>query len=45
MQTIKRGINEMEEYYLAADTLERVRGGFEKSYSAAAVRKALGFDR
>ena len=43
-QVIENGIDEMEEYYLAADTLERVRKGQEKVYSAASVRKDLGLD-
>jgi RHH-type rel operon transcriptional repressor/antitoxin RelB len=43
-QVIENGIDEMEEYYLAADTLERVRKGQEKVYPAASVRKDLGLD-
>jgi RHH-type rel operon transcriptional repressor/antitoxin RelB len=34
----------MEDYYLAIDTLERVRKGQEKVHSAAAVRNELGLD-
>jgi len=34
----------MENYYLAADTLKRVRKGQEKVHSAARVRKDLGLD-
>ena len=41
-EVIERGIEEMEDYYLAADVLERVRKGEEKVYSAAQVRKDLG---
>lgn len=41
---IEKGIEEMEDYYLAADVLERVRKGEEKVYSAANVRKDLGLD-
>lgn len=41
-QIIERGISDMEDYYLAADTLERVRKGQEKVHSAASVRKDLG---
>lgn len=41
---IEQGIEEMEDYYLAADVLERVRKGEEKVYSAANVRKDLGLD-
>lgn len=43
-QIIENGIAEMEEYYLAADTLERVRKGREKVYASASVRKDLGLD-
>jgi RHH-type rel operon transcriptional repressor/antitoxin RelB len=43
-QLIESGISELEDYYLAADTLERVRKGQEKVYSAAAVRNDLGLD-
>jgi RHH-type rel operon transcriptional repressor/antitoxin RelB len=44
-QIIESGIGEMEDYYLAADTLERVRMGQEKVYSADAIREDLGLDR
>jgi len=43
-RVIEDGIAEMEEYYLAADTLERVRRGEEKTFSAASVRKDLGLN-
>ncbi len=43
-QIIENGIAEMEDYYLASDTLERVRKGQEKAYSASSVRKDLGLD-
>lgn len=43
-QIIESGIPEMEDYYLAADTLERVRKGQEKVFSAASVRNSLGLD-
>jgi len=43
-EMIEGGIGEMEEYYLAADTLKRVRKGQEKVHSAASVRKDLGLD-
>lgn len=41
-EIIERGIEEMEDYYLAAEVLERVRKGEEQVHSAAAVRKDLG---
>ncbi len=43
-EIIERGIEEMEDYYLAADVLEGVRKGQEQVYSAADVRKDLGLD-
>ena len=43
-EIIEGGISEMEEYYLAAETLARVRKGQERVYSAASVRKDLGLD-
>ncbi len=41
---IEQGIEEMEDYYLAADVLERVRKGQESVHSAADVRRDLGLD-
>jgi RHH-type rel operon transcriptional repressor/antitoxin RelB len=43
-QIIESGISEMEDYYLAADTLERVRRGQEKVCGADSVREDLGLD-
>ena len=43
-EIIERGIEELEDYYLAADVLERVRKGQEQVHSSAAVRKDLGLD-
>jgi RHH-type rel operon transcriptional repressor/antitoxin RelB len=43
-EIIEKGLAEMEDYYLAADVLERVRKGEEKVHSAADVRKELGLD-
>lgn len=43
-EIIEGGLAEMEEYYLAAETLGRVRKGKEKVYSAAEVRNDLGLD-
>lgn len=37
-------LEEMEEYYLAADVLERVRKGQEQVHFAESVRKDLGLD-
>ncbi len=40
-EIIEQGIEELEDYYLAADVLERVRKGQEQVHSAESVRKAL----
>jgi RHH-type rel operon transcriptional repressor/antitoxin RelB len=43
-EIISQGIEDLEDYYLAADVLERVRKGQERVHSAADVRKDLGLD-
>ena len=43
-EIIERGIGDMEDYYLAAEELERVRKGQEPVHSAAELRKDLGLD-
>jgi len=43
-EIIERGIDDMEDYYLAADVLERVRKNREKVHSASDVRRDLGLD-
>lgn len=43
-EIIELGLEEMEDYYLAADVLERVRKGQEQVHSAENVRKDLGLD-
>ena len=43
-QILEKGIEELEDYYLAANVIERIRRGEEKSISAADVRKDLGLD-
>jgi RHH-type rel operon transcriptional repressor/antitoxin RelB len=43
-EIIESGLDNLEDYYLAADTLERVRKGQEAVHSAAKVRKDLGLD-
>ncbi len=43
-EIIERGIEEMEDYYLAVDVLERVRKGQERVHSAADVRSDLGLE-
>ena len=41
-EIIEQGIEEMEDYYLAADVLERVRKRQEAVHSSADVRSDLG---
>ena len=41
-EIIENGIEEMEDYYLAADVLERIRKGKETVHSATEVRQSLG---
>jgi len=43
-QIIENGLDDLEDYYLAAEVLERVRKGEEKVYSAESVRKDLGLE-
>ena len=43
-EIVERGIEDMEDYYLAANVLERVRKGQEQVHSAADVRRDLGLD-
>lgn len=43
-EVIDRGLDDIEDYYLAADVLERVRKGQEQVHTAADVRKELGLD-
>lgn len=41
---IEQGIDDMEDYYLAADVLERVCTGKEHIHCSADIRKYLGLD-
>ena len=43
-ELIERGLEDLEDYYLAADVLERLRKGQEKTHSAADVKADLGLD-
>ncbi len=43
-EMIDRGLEDLEDYYLAANVLERVRRAEETVHSAADVRKDLGLD-
>ena len=44
-EIIQNGLKEMEDYYLAAEVLERVRKREEAVMPAAVVRNDLGLDR
>lgn len=43
-ELITRGMEDLEDYYLAADILERVRKDEEEILSSADVRKSLALD-
>ena len=43
-EIIDRGLEDIEDYYLAADVLERIRNGQEQVHDAADVRKELGLE-
>jgi RHH-type transcriptional regulator, rel operon repressor / antitoxin RelB len=43
-QIIENGLDDLEDYYLAADVLERVRRGKEKVHSSKNVRRELGLN-
>lgn len=43
-ELVANGLDDLEDYYLAAATMERVRKGEEQVYSAEQVREDLGLD-
>ncbi len=43
-ELVESHLDELEDYYLASATLERVRAGREKTHSAESVREHLGLD-
>jgi RHH-type rel operon transcriptional repressor/antitoxin RelB len=43
-ELVKNGLDELEDYYLADATMERVRKGEEKVYSTEEIREDLGLD-
>ena len=43
-ELIEQGLEDLEDYYLAAEVLERVRKGQEPVHSAADIKKDLGLD-
>lgn len=43
-ELIENGLDDLEEYYLATQVLERVKNGQEMVFSSTEVRKELGLD-
>jgi RHH-type rel operon transcriptional repressor/antitoxin RelB len=43
-ELVARGLEDLEDYYLAASTLERVRKGEETVHTAESVRHELGLE-
>jgi RHH-type rel operon transcriptional repressor/antitoxin RelB len=43
-ELVEQGLDDLEDYYLASEELERVRKGQSKVYSAAEIRADLGLD-
>ena len=43
-EMIEKGIEDMEDYYLAAKVLERIRKGEERTYTDGEVRARLGLE-
>ena len=43
-EMVDRVLDDVEDYYLAAEVLERIRAGKERFHSSAEVRRELGLD-
>ena len=43
-ELIDRGLEDMEDYYLGTEVLERIRKGQERVHTAAEVKAELGFE-
>ena len=43
-EIVERGLEDLEDYYLAAEVLQRVRSGAERTYSLRDVRRTLDLD-
>ena len=41
-EMVERGMEDIEDYYLSVKVLERIRGGEERVYTSAEVRRVLG---
>ncbi len=43
-ELVERGLEDLEDYYLAAEVVERLRKGTERVYSSAEVRESPGLN-
>ena len=43
-EIVERGLEDLEDYYLAAEVLQRVRSGAERTHSLREVRRTLDLD-
>ena len=43
-EIVERGIEDIEDYYLSVEILERIRAGKERVYTSAEVRQYLALD-
>lgn len=43
-ESVERGIDDVEDYYLASEVLARIRNGQESVHTSAEVRRDLGLD-
>ena len=43
-ELVTKGLDDLEDYYLAAATVERVRKGEERTYTSEQIRADLGLD-
>ena len=43
-EALLRQLDDIEDYYLGMETLERIRNGEERVYSATEARRELGLD-
>lgn len=43
-ELVSSGLEDLEDYYLASATMERIKKGDEKVHSAGQIRKQLGLD-
>ena len=43
-ESLERGIDDVEDYYLASEVLARIHNGQESVHTAAEVRRDLGLD-